>query len=75
MQYTNNILDILVTIGHNIQSTVAYRSTGMELRLLFYSLTSIALLDSRDLFLYFYFKTVFITAEKIFISITGFDNL
>ena len=75
MQYTNNILDILVTIGHNIQSMVAYRSTGMELRLLFYSLTSIALLDSCDLFLYFYFKTVFITAERIFISITGFNNL
>ena len=36
MQYTNNILDLLVTIGYNI--TVAYRSTGMELRLLFYSL-------------------------------------
>ena len=36
MQYTNNILDLLVTIGYNIQSTVAYRSTGMELRLLFY---------------------------------------
>ena len=38
MQYTNNILDLLVTIGYNIQSTVAYRFTGMELRLLFYSL-------------------------------------
>ena len=38
MQYTNNILDILVTIGYNIQSTVAYRSMGMEPRLLFYSL-------------------------------------
>ena len=38
MQYTNNILDLLVTIGYNIQSTVAYRSTGMEHRLLFYSL-------------------------------------
>ena len=38
MQYTNNILDLLVTIGYNIQSTVAYRSTGMELRLLFFSL-------------------------------------
>ena len=38
MQYTNNILDLLVTIGYNIQSTVAYRSTGMKLRLLFYSL-------------------------------------
>ena len=35
MQYTNNILDLLVTIGYNIQSTVAYRSTGMELRLFF----------------------------------------
>ena len=32
MQYTNNILDLLVTIGFNIQSTIAYRSTGMELR-------------------------------------------
>ena len=32
MQYTNNILDLLVTIGYNIQSTVAYHSTGMELR-------------------------------------------
>ena len=32
MQYTNNIWDLLVTIGYNIQSTVAYRSTGMELR-------------------------------------------
>ena len=31
MQYTNNILDLLVTIGYNIQSTVAYPSTGMEL--------------------------------------------
>ena len=38
MQYTNNILDLLVTIGYNIQSTVAYRSTGMELRLFFFSL-------------------------------------
>ena len=38
MQYTNNILDLLVAIGYNIQSTVAYHSTGMELRLLFYSL-------------------------------------
>ena len=28
MQY----LDLLVTIGYNIQSTVAYRSMGMELR-------------------------------------------
>ena len=37
MQYTNNILDLLVTIGCNIQLMVAYRSTGMELRLLFYS--------------------------------------
>ena len=35
MQYTNNILDLLVTIGYNIQSTVAYYSTGMELRLFF----------------------------------------
>ena len=26
-------------------------------------------------FLHFYFKTVFITVEKIFISITGFNNL
>ena len=32
LQYTYNILDLLVTIGHNIQSTIAYRSTGMELR-------------------------------------------
>ena len=32
LQYTNNILDLLVTIGYNIPSTVAYRSTGMELR-------------------------------------------
>ena len=31
MQYTNNILDLLVTIDYNIQSTVAYPSTGMEL--------------------------------------------
>ena len=39
MQYTNNILDLLVTIGYNVQSTVAYRSTGTELRLLlFFSL-------------------------------------
>ena len=38
MQYTNNILDLLVTIGYNIQSTVAYDSMGMEHRLLFYSL-------------------------------------
>ena len=38
MQYTNNILDLLVTIGYNIQSTVAYRSVGMELRLLSFSL-------------------------------------
>ena len=38
MQYTNNILDLLVTIGYNIQSTVAYRSMGLELRLLFFSL-------------------------------------
>ena len=38
MKYTNNIFDLLVTSGYNIQSTVAYRSTGMELRLLFYSL-------------------------------------
>ena len=37
MQYTNSILDLLVTIGYNIQLMVAYRSTGMELRLLFYS--------------------------------------
>ena len=36
MQYTNNILDLLVTICYNIQSTVAYRSTGMELWLLFF---------------------------------------
>ena len=36
MQYTNNILDLLVTIGYNIQSMVAYRSTGMELRLLLF---------------------------------------
>ena len=32
MQHTNNILDLLVTIGCNIQSAVAYRSTGMEIR-------------------------------------------
>ena len=32
MQYTNNILDLFVAIGYNIQSTVAYRSTGMELK-------------------------------------------
>ena len=31
MQYTNNMLDLLVTIGYNIQSTVAYRSTGMDI--------------------------------------------
>ena len=31
MQYTNNILDLLAAIGYNIQSTVAYRSTGMNL--------------------------------------------
>ena len=36
MQYTNSILDLLVTIGYNILLMVAYRSTGMELRL-FYS--------------------------------------
>ena len=36
MQYTNNILDLLVTIDYNIQSTVAYRSTGMEI--VFFSL-------------------------------------
>ena len=36
MQHTNSILDLLVTIGYNIQLMVAYRSTGMELRLLFY---------------------------------------
>ena len=36
MQYTNNILDLLVTIGYNIQSTVAYRPTGLELRLFFF---------------------------------------
>ena len=35
MQYTNNILDLLVIIGYNIQSTVAYRSTGMELSKVF----------------------------------------
>ena len=35
MQYTNSILDLSVTIGYNIQLMVAYRSTGMELRLLF----------------------------------------
>ena len=35
MQYTNNSLDLLITIGYNIQSTVAYRSTGMELRVFF----------------------------------------
>ena len=32
MHNTNNIFDLLVTIGYNIQSTVAYRSTGMVLR-------------------------------------------
>ena len=32
-----DILDLLVTIGYNIQSTVAYRSTGMELRCFFHS--------------------------------------
>ena len=35
MQYVNNILDLLVTIGYNIQSTVAYHSTGMDLRIFF----------------------------------------
>ena len=37
MQYTNSFFDLLVTIGYNIQLMVAYRSTGMELSLLFYS--------------------------------------
>ena len=32
MQYTNDILDLLVTIGCNIQSVLAYRSKEMELR-------------------------------------------
>ena len=32
MQYTNNILDLFITFGCNIQSVSAYRSTGMELR-------------------------------------------
>ena len=32
MHYTNNIFDLLVTIGYNILSTVAYRSMGMVLR-------------------------------------------
>ena len=32
MQYTNSILDPLVTIGYNMQLMVAYRSTGMELQ-------------------------------------------
>ena len=51
MQYTNNILDLLVTIGYNIQSTVAYRSTGMEPRvflLLFFSLRFNAITGSRS---------------------------
>ena len=37
MQCTNNFLDLLVPIGYYIQSTVAYRSTGMELRFFFHS--------------------------------------
>ena len=37
MQYTNDILDLLITIGCNIQSVSAYRSTGKEL-VFFYSL-------------------------------------
>ena len=32
MPYANNILDLLITIGYNIKSVSAYRSTGMELR-------------------------------------------
>ena len=48
MQYTNNILDLLVTIGYSIQSTVAYRSMGMELKLLlfFFSLRFNAITES-----------------------------
>ena len=37
MQYTNNILDLLITIGCNIQYVSAYRSTGMELRFFIHS--------------------------------------
>ena len=32
MLYTNTIFDLLVAIGYNIQSTVAYCSTGIEIR-------------------------------------------